>query len=114
MTSLHVAVLILDAQRRADLTALVRGSECPRAGMPASVGGAYSCGHCQVNWWTYRPRVVRRFWWKALSEFMFGRAVVVTRVIWFQTVKRSAISCRHPVAEQAGIADANGNVARCG
>ena len=26
-------------------------------------------------------------------------AVVVTPVIWFQTVKRSAISCRHPVAD---------------
>jgi hypothetical protein len=29
--------------------------------------------HCQVNWWTYRPRVVRRFWWKALSQFTFRR-----------------------------------------
>jgi hypothetical protein len=28
-------------------------------------------GHCQVNWWTYRPGVVRRFWWKALSQFTF-------------------------------------------
>jgi hypothetical protein len=29
--------------------------------------------HCQVNWWTYRPRVVRRFWWKARSQFTFRR-----------------------------------------
>src|SRR6188472_1549754 len=32
-----------------------------------------SAGHGQVNWLTYRPRVVRRFWWKALSQFTFRR-----------------------------------------
>ena len=30
-------------------------------------------GHCQVNWWAYRLRVVRRFWWKTLSQFTFRR-----------------------------------------
>ena len=39
-------------------------------------------------------------------------AVVVTPVIWFQTVKRSVISWRHPWPT-AG-ADADANVARCG
>ena len=34
---------------------------------------------------------------------------MLTRVIWFQTVKRSAISWRHPVADSRCR-----NVARCG
>ena len=39
------------------------------------------------------------FGWKALSQFTFKRRSCSPGVISFQTVKRSAISWRHPVAD---------------
>jgi uncharacterized protein YbjT (DUF2867 family) len=45
----------------------IRATGALRAALPLSDW------HCQVNWWTYRPRVVRRLWWKALSQFTFRR-----------------------------------------
>ena len=43
----------------------------------------------------YRSRVVRRFWWKDLSQLPIqAAAVVVAPVISFQTAKRPAMTCR--------------------
>ena len=42
-----------------------------------------------------RLRVVRRFWWKDLSQSPIqSAAVVVAPVISFQTAKRPAMTCR--------------------